>query len=310
MALGVIIGRFQLDELHDGHMQLLKWVQERHEQVMLLLGGRHSPANRDNPLSFQIREAMLRPYLPNAVILPVWDMPDDVAWSKQVDGLVSGIFPNREVTLYGGRESFIPHYHGHYKTRVLDFGSDEDSGTSVRKQIGESVENDPKFRRGIINALQNLHPRIYLTVDIAMIRGTDILMGRKPMDKLWRLPGGFVDLRDPTLEHAARRELHEETGMSVEGQLRYLGSFTIDDWRSRGAEDCKHMTALFVAQHAFGAPQASDDLEEVAWRSLADFYAMQKITESHRPLVQRVIDHCCSGRDMEGRITNLQLEIA
>jgi 8-oxo-dGTP pyrophosphatase MutT (NUDIX family) len=47
---------------------------------------------------------------------------------------------------------------------------------------------------------------------------TGILVGKRginPQKGLWGLPGGFVDMSDATVQHAAIRELYEETGFSA-----------------------------------------------------------------------------------------------
>ena len=68
-SVGVIIGRFQVDELHDGHLQLLKYVSEHHPQVLILLGCRHSPATKTYPLDFRLRQQMIEQLAPEALIL-------------------------------------------------------------------------------------------------------------------------------------------------------------------------------------------------------------------------------------------------
>ncbi len=48
----------------------------------------------------------------------------------------------------------------------------------------------------------------------------------------------------------AKREVQEEAGVEV-GNITYLGSTLINDWRYRGEID-KIKTALFVAKYVFG----------------------------------------------------------
>lgn len=64
------------------------------------------------------------------------------------------------------------------------------------------------------------HPRPALTVDVVVLapRGDEleallIQRGQPPFEGQWALPGGFVEV-DETLDAAARRELHEETGLA------------------------------------------------------------------------------------------------
>ena len=55
----------------------------------------------------------------------------------------------------------------------------------------------------------------YLTVDIIILYKKGIvLVERKYPPKGWALPGGFVEY-DETVEHAARREAKEETGLTL-----------------------------------------------------------------------------------------------
>jgi 8-oxo-dGTP diphosphatase len=72
-------------------------------------------------------------------------------------------------------------------------------------------------------------PRPSLTVDVAVVtRGASprvlLIQRRKPpFAGAWALPGGFVDENEP-LEAAARRELQEETGLTVD-ELTQLGTY-------------------------------------------------------------------------------------
>ena len=76
------------------------------------------------------------------------------------------------------------------------------------------------------------YPRPAVTVDIALLCKTatddvEVLLirrGRNPFRGRWALPGGFVDEDEP-LEHAARRELEEETGIRTTVTLKQIGAF-------------------------------------------------------------------------------------
>ncbi|MBF0108810.1 MAG: NUDIX hydrolase [Magnetococcales bacterium] len=84
-----------------------------------------------------------------------------------------------------------------------------------------------------------------------------VLIERKNPPHGWAIPGGFVD-RGERVEHAARREALEETGLQVELK-QLLGLYSAPDRDPR----FHTVTALYVAQ-AHGLPEARDDARNVA----------------------------------------------
>ena len=114
-------------------------------------------------------------------------------------------------------------------------------------------------------------------MDIALLRSVgiggdndsfEILLGKKPGMTHWILPGGFIDGREEP-EKAARRELFEETGCVVESDLKLLGAFIVDDWRTRGETKVSNMTLLYKGYTMSAEAKASDDLEVVCWFNLS-----------------------------------------
>ena len=62
-------------------------------------------------------------------------------------------------------------------------------------------------------------------VDIVVQVGNEVLLikrSKSPFKDMYAFPGGRVELTDDDLEGAAKRELLEETGIRVIGQLQYV----------------------------------------------------------------------------------------
>ena len=70
--IGVVIGRFQVDEIHTGHVKLLRYVECKHPSVLILLGCKNAPQDCQNPLEFAPRAQMMNAVCPAEVILPIW----------------------------------------------------------------------------------------------------------------------------------------------------------------------------------------------------------------------------------------------
>ena len=70
-----------------------------------------------------------------------------------------------------------------------------------------------------------------LGVRVMMIHNDQVLLVRHTYMEGWFMPGGGVK-RGETLDHAARREAHEETGATL-NNLRLVGAYTnFKEWRS------------------------------------------------------------------------------
>lgn len=290
--IGVIVGRFQVHELHDAHRDLIQHVADDHEKVIIFLGVSPLANSVTNPLDFESRKQMILAEFPDVTVLYIKDQPSDDIWSRKLDEQVNDMrLPGQTVVLYGGRDSFMDHYRGEFPTQEL-LQETFFSGTEVRKQIARSsARNSAEFRAGAIWASQGRFPTAFQAVDIAVFdhSGSKLLLGRKSTDRLFRFPGGFSDPASFSLEADARREVAEETGVTI-GDPKYVGSAVIDDWRYRNEPDAIK-TALFTAQYIHGRPTPSDDMDaEVRWFDLTTL-SDQDLVPFHRPLLAMLATH-------------------
>jgi 8-oxo-dGTP diphosphatase len=114
------------------------------------------------------------------------------------------------------------------------------------------------------------YPRPAVTADAVVVtreaKPRVLLVRRKhdPFAGMWAIPGGFVDMEE-TLEQAARRELHEETGVEVE-HLDQLHTFGDPRRDPRGRTiSVVHLARADADQVR---AKADDDAAEVAWYRL------------------------------------------
>lgn len=285
--VGVIIGRFQIDALHEAHIDLIQHVQQRHKKVIIFLGLSPAKCTVNNPLDFEARKQMIQDKFPDINILYIKDTKHDDVWSNNLDGQIKDITgPNQTVTLYGGRDSFIKHYSGQYGTAEL-MQEVFTSGTARRRELSNKVKADPAFRHGVIWSTQNQYPKCFPTVDIAILTEDNkrILLGRKKDEKQYRFIGGFVNPGE-TFEEAAVRESKEETSLIVTNP-RYLSSFVVDDWRYRSEVD-KITTSLFLGTYSFGKPTPGDDIYEVKWFDLGT-ELIDVVVDGHKQLMAAVL---------------------
>ncbi len=131
------------------------------------------------------------------------------------------------------------------------------------------------------------YARPALTVDVAIVtreaKPRVLLIRRKkdPFAGSWAMPGGFVDANE-RLADAARRELVEETGVTV-SDLEQLYTAGDPGRDPRGWT----VSVAYLAQVDPGAlkPVAADDADEVGWFALD---ALPSLAFDHAMLLARV----------------------
>ena len=269
-SIGVIIGRFQIDSLHNGHKALIRKVCDKHPEIVILVGCTDAKGTRRNPLDFSNRKKLLEDVFDqygycsyhSHTILPVQDAKTNEVWSKNVDNVLDLVFPNINKILYGSRDSFIDSYHGKYKTELIKL-SCNDSATARRAELSTIVDNYESFRRGIIYSTYNSWPVSQPTIDAIIHDGEgNILLARKKDEEEYRLVGGFVDVKDASYEDALQREVKEEANLDV-SEINYIASSIVNDWRYERDEDRSVISSFYTCLGKITQAKAGDDINEV-----------------------------------------------
>lgn len=270
---GVIVGRFQNHTLTDGHLYLLRQVEQECSKVIVFVG-KSSTINTDRdpiPAEF-IADFIKREFFTYDVQI-IEDHPNDLRWIENLDEKISKIVGENEICLYGSRDSFLKIYEiaGKYPCQYIS-PVNTSSSTEERKRIKDLIINNKDFRKGLIYASQIRFATVYSTVDILVYDKFEevLLLGRKKGSIKWCVPGGFVDVSDEDLVSAAKRELSEEVPNLLYGTLRYLTSLKIEDFRYSRTKDSV-MTHLFITYTTIQEHcKAGDDLDEVKWVPLKE----------------------------------------
>ena len=109
---GVIVGRFQVDELHKMHYDLINSVREKHEKTYIFLGiPKDGRLTVSNPLPFDARQEMITTLFPDVKVLFIRDRESNEEWVNNLDDQIDAITTNFDkVTVYGSRDSFLDTY--------------------------------------------------------------------------------------------------------------------------------------------------------------------------------------------------------
>ncbi|MDA1000384.1 MAG: NUDIX hydrolase [bacterium] len=123
-------------------------------------------------------------------------------------------------------------------------------------------------------------------VGAVILQGEEVLLvrrGKPPRAGQWSLPGGAVETGE-SLEEACRREILEETGLSIEllSRCAVLDRITRDEWdRVR----YHYVLINYACRPTGGVLSASSDISEARWYPLSEIPSLDAIT----PITARVI---------------------
>jgi ADP-ribose pyrophosphatase YjhB (NUDIX family) len=109
-----------------------------------------------------------------------------------------------------------------------------------------------------------------------VVRRGDVLLlerAHEPRAGYLDVPGGFVEAGE-SLEAAARRELREETGLTL-GRAEWLGFFW-DTYFIKGFGRFPVMNFYYVGRWRRGEPRAADDAASAAWVPIATLPRLRK----------------------------------
>ncbi len=125
-------------------------------------------------------------------------------------------------------------------------------------------------------------------VGVVVVDGGRILLvqrGNRPAQGLWSVPGGAIELGE-TARQAARREVREETGLTVE-----IGRVVdVVDIITRDKQDnveFHYLLVDFLGTCSGGKLQAGSDVTDCRWVT-AEELAMLPTTETLPPLLEKV----------------------
>ena len=168
-----------------------------------------------------------------------------------------------------------------------------------------TIHHEEELKDDLSNYKKEIYEKPSVTVDVCICRFHEgqikvLLIKRKkpPFRDMWAIPGGFLNVKndddlDVSLEHAALRELNEETGIKKlpVHQLATYGDVKRDP----------RMRVVTVAYFAIVTNEAiakqkivaADDAKEVGWFSLHD---LPKLAFDHKKILKDLLER------IQGRI--------
>jgi 8-oxo-dGTP diphosphatase len=128
---------------------------------------------------------------------------------------------------------------------------------------------------------------LLLTVDNVITTGREILLIKRKKDPFaghWALPGGFIDPGESP-EEAAHRELQEETGLTVNAKMKFVGRF---DEVGRDPRMSSTWSYAFTVQIPKEAVVAGDDASEAKWIPISSISSLPMAFD-HKKIIQAAL---------------------
>lgn len=107
---------------------------------------------------------------------------------------------------------------------------------------------------------------------------------KEPYKGRLALPGGFLDYKKETLEHAVQRELREETSLRVRQRDLYLLCVNSSPYRDPRDHVIDH---VYIAFNTVGKPRARDDAKEYVWINISE---IPKLAFDHNKAIKKYLE--------------------
>jgi ADP-ribose pyrophosphatase YjhB (NUDIX family) len=126
-------------------------------------------------------------------------------------------------------------------------------------------------------------PRPIVGIGVVVLRPGEVLLvrrGQAPNLGAWSLPGGGQELGE-TVEETARRELLEETALTV-GPLLFVAHIDAIHRDPAGRVQYHYTILDFAARWDAGEPVAGGDITDVAWAGYESLAAYTLTRDARR----------------------------
>lgn len=162
--VGVIVGRFQVPELTEGHRWLISKALKNFDKVLILIGDTkilttgYKRMDSHDPYPYSFRKSMIRKKFPKTIILRFEDVGYLPLWNQKLDNLLESMELG-EYFMVGSRDSFVNNYSGKYEKYFIESPIEDVSGTVTREEVYQEANDSnfspsPEFLKGVLWALQ------------------------------------------------------------------------------------------------------------------------------------------------------------
>lgn len=314
MKLGVLIGRFQVPEMHEGHRFIVRQMLEQCDQVLVLFGSANRATSVKNPFSYRERRLSTFRLFPEVLMAPLNDyLYNDSQWMADVAATIEGcreslendFQANFDVLLYGHHKDGNDYLNWFPQYEYVNINSDIDiSGTEIRNSfthlLPENVQADMKYfaKEKLLFKDYPFPDALNISCGDAVVEclGHILLIRRKytPGAGNWALPGGHKETNETYLQ-CALRELGEETNLRIPQQV-LVGSIKStrlfdSPKRSSGIPKITLAVHMVVKPDPDGSlPRANglDDASETRWVPINDVLNSYKLHDDHGDIISEM----------------------